>query len=411
MTTTDAGPVPVSRVLLVHRYFWPDTPPYAAMLRSIAGWLASDGFRVTMLTSQPSYDGSVPRQPWCEAMDGAEVVRVPLLPESKRNWVARILNLALFSLRVGWHVLRRRYDVVMAATTPPVLVAWCASAAARLRGSRFVYHCQDIHPEIAAGAGILSSRVALSALRSVDRQTCQRASAIVVLSRDMAETIRASRGVDDERIRVINNFEIASFRPLALLPPELAKPPGRFRVLFAGNMGHFQALDTVIEAAHRLKAHSDIEFMLMGRGAKEGSLRAQAGDLLGDSVRFVGHQPQDVAEQALANADLGLITISPGICRVAYPSKTMTYLKAGCPVLVVVEQDSELAAMVRERGLGVTCAPGDADGLAEAILTASRQGPVTEASRAHIRSVGGELFSRENALKRWSALFGELGVQ
>lgn len=226
----------------------------------------------------------------------------------------------------------------------------------------------------------------------------------------MAETIRQGRSSDNGQVRVTNNFEMESFRPAVERPPELPKPPGRFRVLFAGNMGYFQALDTVIEAAHRLRDHPGIELVMMGRGAAESRLRAQAGNLNGSTVRFVGHQPQEVAEPALAQADLGLISISPGVCRVAYSLKTMTYLKAGCPVLVPVEQDSELAKMVREHGVGATCAPADSGALAEAILAASRGGPVDEFRRAHIRRVGQELFSRERALARWSELFRELAA-
>ena len=46
-------------IVLIHRYFHPDTPPYAAILREIALSLGAAGHRVTVLTCQPSYNRSV----------------------------------------------------------------------------------------------------------------------------------------------------------------------------------------------------------------------------------------------------------------------------------------------------------------------------------------------------------------
>jgi hypothetical protein len=111
------------RVLIVHRYFWPDTPPYASILRSIAGRWAEDGHEVTVLTSQPSYTAGQDARPRREHVDGFEVRRVRLLTETKTNVIARVINVVLFTVSAMMRVERGRYDVVMAATTPPVVLA------------------------------------------------------------------------------------------------------------------------------------------------------------------------------------------------------------------------------------------------------------------------------------------------
>jgi glycosyltransferase involved in cell wall biosynthesis len=247
-----------------------------------------------------------------------------------------------------------------------------------------------------------------SFLRWLDGRTCRTATAIVVLSRDMAETLVESRGIASRKTRIINNFELDSRSAKGALPAELEKPRDVFRVLFAGNIGYFQGLDTVIAAADRLRDSPGIELVFMGNGAGMERLKAQAGDLLGRTVKFVGRYPQSIAEQALASADLGLISVDANVYRYAYPSKTMTYLKAGCPLLVVVETDSELARLVRDRGLGVCSPPGDVQQLSEAIRGASNAGPVTQERRQQIRLAGGGLFSRDQALDKWSELFSEL---
>ena len=46
-------------VLAIHRYYWPDSPPYAAMLQEIVKRWSQEGHDVDVLTSQPSYKKNV----------------------------------------------------------------------------------------------------------------------------------------------------------------------------------------------------------------------------------------------------------------------------------------------------------------------------------------------------------------
>ena len=138
------------RVLIAYRYFLPDTPAYAAILGNISFWLAEAGHDVEVITAQPAYkpNANIPKQVWRETMNGVDVRRVWLFKE-KGMGLAKAVNYALFILRSFLIILfGPRRDVIMAGTTPPVLQAWFLSIAARLRGSKFVYHMQDIHPEI-----------------------------------------------------------------------------------------------------------------------------------------------------------------------------------------------------------------------------------------------------------------------
>jgi len=140
------------RILAIHRYYWPDAPPYASMLRAIVDRWSSHGHQVEVLTTQPSYkpEAGIPVQPRRERLDLSTVRRINL-PADRSGGPAKLLNVALFPLLVFLHILLgRQRDVVMCSTAPPVTLGVAASLAAKMRGARFVYHCMDIHPEIGA---------------------------------------------------------------------------------------------------------------------------------------------------------------------------------------------------------------------------------------------------------------------
>lgn len=401
------------RVLIIHRYFWPDTPPYASMLRAVAGRWVADGHKVTVLTAQPSYNQQVAavRQPATQVIDGLRVHRVWLFKESKRNFVARIANLALFMVHIFGHVVLRRrgYDVVMAATTPPVMVAWIAAIAATLRDAKFIYHCQDIHPELMKYAGLLGDGFAYRWLRNRDIQTVGRATRVVVLSRDMQETLEDRGGMSPASVVAINNFTVPVYAEEGTPNiQEAVKSPDKFRVLFAGNLGYFQGLEAVIDAAKLLRNESHIEFVFLGEGAAKNALIEQAGDLVGQTVHFQPYRPQREAEQFVKNADLSLITLGRDIYRTAFPSKTMTYLKMASPILVMVELNSELAELTANKRLGYVSPPGDAESLASNILEASQSPATTDEMRTNARAVCEELFSEQRCLDRWSLLLHEI---
>ena len=140
------------KVLAVHRYYWPDTAPYASILREIVRRWVKDGHDVDVLSSQPSYKPNVvfETRDSQEVIDGATVTRLKL--RGSRRSLVRILNAVRLCFGNLDGAIKRRYDVIMISTYPPVL-GGCAALVAKLTGARFIYHCMDIQPEIGKISG------------------------------------------------------------------------------------------------------------------------------------------------------------------------------------------------------------------------------------------------------------------
>lgn len=396
------------RVLLVHRWFWPDSPPYAEMLRVIAARLAADGHQVRVLTAQPSYTSTTTgrKMPRREQLDGFEVVRARLLPESKRNFVVRALNTALFALailRQGFS--RGGWGAVMTSTMPPVLIGWAGRGCARLGSGAFLYHMMDIHPEAAALGGLMKRGWAYRMLRAIDRRNCARARKVFVLSADMRTTLH-DRGLDTANIEVVDNFELQGSEAGAA-----AAASGQpYTVLFAGNIGRFQALDGLLGAARRLQSRAgELRFLFLGEGVGLAKLRDAADQLPSGLVEFRGHVPVAEARAAMEAADLGVVALAEGIHRVAFPSKTMTYACVGLPMLGLVEAGSSLAELLQRHDLGAVEDPADEEAIAAAIETELSRTPEDRlARRERVRAHGEAYYARGVAENRWSAVFAEL---
>ena len=399
-------------VLAIHRYYWPDAPPYASMLRAIVEHWRLAGHDTEILSTQPSYKplANIPRRPKRELLDGTPVRRIAL-PRERRKLV-KALNMALFTLAVFIHVVRRRRDVVMCSTSPPVALGAATSIAARLRRSAFIYHCMDLHPEIGALSGEFRNRFVYSLLLRIDRATCRRAAAVVVLSEDMRDSLLKRDPSIADRIVVLNNFDLPDYDEQSPSPAtsEVADDQ-RLRLVFTGNVGRFQGLEAIIDGLIAIKDDVDAELVFMGEGTAKAGLQRRAEALPADSrvaIRFRQHGTPTEARELMRTADLGLVTLTPEIIRFAYPSKTMTYLSEGLPLLVATETDSQLARTVEEERLGFVVPPLDAASVAETIRMAADRRSDLSAMRATARTYADAHFSQDQALTRWERLLSQV---
>ena len=389
------------KLLLIHRYFWPDAPPYGHMLLTMGKRFVQEGHEVDVFSTQPSYlsAGMIQVRPAEETLGGVNIHRIRLFSEVKKQTFRRLLSTAIFLFRVAFHLLLRKYDVVLFPTMPPVLLGLTVRLALRLRSgkTRYVYHCLDIYPELALHEGLAQDGWLYRFLRTIDKATCRKAAAVVALSEDMKKTL-LERGLASDRIHVINNFFLNG-SPWGSLPALPARAPGDFIVIFAGNIGRFQGLETIIEAAHLLALEAAIQFWFLGEGLMKDELIRLSGELLHETIHFIPYQPPPVAAQILRFSDLSLVALKTGIHRCAYPSKTQTNLVAGCRLLVMMEAESELVRMVLENDLGSWCRLGDPEMMSAAIRKEATLAGTHD--RERLRQYAHRNFNPDTILDSW----------
>lgn len=383
------------------------------MLRSITERWARDGHDVEVFSAQPSYKAQVKidRRPPVERENGVRIRRIALPANEGCGRFSRLFNVIAFPIAVFIYILARpRFDVIMASTAPPVLVGAATRLAARLRGAKFVYHCMDLHPEIGRISGEFRNPVLYSLLQRIDTGSCLSAARVIVLSSDMKRSLLQRPAGGKARVEMISNFNLAESEEQneTRVPHGMEKQAGRFRILFAGNIGRFQGLETIVDAACLLRHKSNLELVFLGDGKSVDELREYARDVTDAAVRFFPHQPTDVARAVIRTADLCLVSLRPGIYKYAYPSKTMTYLCEGRPLLVCVEPASELAGFVEAYGVGTAVEPGDPVALAEQIEVLMGNPDKLQSMAEKAAIIGRRLYGRELVLERWSQLLREI---
>jgi colanic acid biosynthesis glycosyl transferase WcaI len=387
-------------LVFVTPHFAPDVAPTGAVVTRIVEELGRSKHTIRVITSlpwyrrhqiEPGYEGRLVRYedtPW------GGITRIHPFPAAdKRDLIRRGAAFAGFSLLAGLLGARgEKIDGVL-ALSPPLTLGLAGWIIARRRDGPFVFNVQDVYPDIAVTLGALTNRKVIATAQRLERFCYARADAVTVLSNDQKDNVGAKVS-QPQKVRVIPNFVDTE----RIRPQERENSyrrefglQGKTVVMYAGNVGLSQALDTVIEAAAALVDEDNVVFVINGQGAARRDLERSAGSL--SNVRFVDAQPSERLSAVLAAADIHLVTLKKGLSKLSVPSKSYSILAAGRPLIASVDPGSEIARIIQQSGGGIAVPPQDAKGLAGAIR---RLAPAPEMAAAMGRA--GRTF-----VERWAS--------
>ncbi|MGV3760213.1 MAG: glycosyltransferase family 4 protein, partial [Actinomycetota bacterium] len=265
-----------------------------------------------------------------------------------------------------------RQDVVVAMTTPPLVVVGAVLHKLRHPTARIVLWSMDCYPDAAERFGELRPGGLLSrALRWVNRRLFRRLDDVVALDGAMASLLaQYTTAGAAPRLHVIPNWERASLFPA----PTGTRPwagygdldlQDRPVVLYLGNTGVGHRFDTVLDAAAKLE--DDAVFLFLGGGARWDDLVAESERRGLTNVRFHSYVPKDETPAVMAGASGALITLDDRSLGVMSPSKLHANLAAGLPVVYVGPPGSNVDEAIEATGCGWSLRHGDVDGLVEAV--------------------------------------------
>lgn len=359
-----------TRVLLLTQWFDPE-PTFKGLL--FARELVQQGFDVEVVTGFPNYPGGKVYPGYSikwlqrEVIDGVYVTRVPLYPNHDQSAIKRVLNYVSFatSALIYGVFIAKRADVIY-AYHPPLTVGIAASLIKLLRRVPVVYDIQDMWPDTLRATGMIKNLRALSLVGEVCSWVYSRVDQIVVLSPGFKKLLM-QRGVPEAKLSVIYNWadEALLSEPVGKLP--LAFPePRQFRILFAGNMGKAQALETVLQAALLLQQQgSRVCWVMLGNGVELENLKLEAARLQLTNVVFLPAVPMSHVGTYLHAADALLVHLRKDpLFEITIPSKTQAYMAVGKPLLMAVDGDASL--LVKQSKGGVVSESENPEALAQA---------------------------------------------
>lgn len=347
------------KILVICQHYWPE--PY--YLPDVCEELARRGHTVHVVTGVPNYPGGAIYDDYRhgknreQSRGGVRITRTFTVGR-RHGAFFRLLNYYSYSLSSTWYVRRLPgdYDVVFTNQSSPVMMTRAATAYSRKWHKKCLLYCMDLWPASLTAGGLRPESPIYRFFGRVSRKLYSRADVILITSQLFREYLVREHQIPDGRI-----VYFPQYAPLQRSPLPRTEEKDTYDLVFAGNIGSAQSLDTLLRAAEYLKNDTfggkPLRIHIVGDGSRLEALRKTARGRALDNVLFYGRRPQEDMPRfyAMADAMLVLLTAEPNISR-TLPGKVQSYMAAGKPILGAA--DGETADVIRAAGCGY-CGPAE----------------------------------------------------
>jgi glycosyltransferase involved in cell wall biosynthesis len=363
------------KIILITQYFWPES----FMINDVVRAMHAQGHEITVVTGQPNYpDGKtfggytawkLSKQ---EFLPGVTIHRIPTYPRRRGGALNLILNYGVFVasglICLPWILRNRHADAILVYAPSPLTQAIPAVFLGWIKRIPVALWVQDLWPESLESTGFVKNKTALKVAASLVKAIYAGCHTLIAQSHAFVPAM--ARYAPKKPIAYHpNSFPDDALEASTPLPQDLEHLlETRFCVVFAGNLGKFQSLDTVIEVARRLKSNTDIRVVLIGSGERSDWLKRQKQELELDNLELPGRFPIEAMPSILRKCAVLMVTLNDDpTFNATVPGKVQAYLSAGRPILAGI--NGEGARVIEESGAGLISPAQNADALYKNILT------------------------------------------
>ncbi len=386
------------KILVVCQHYYPE--PFR--ITDVCEQLVKAGNQVTVLTGTPNYpmgkiySGYENGQRAQEVLNGVNVIRLKTVPR-KTGAINRLINYFSYAKQSKKYVkkLDCDFDVVLVNQLSPVMMAEAGLKYKRKYGTKVVLYCLDLWPESLCAGGIRKGSLVYRIFNKISAKIYRSVDKILVTSASFKQYFAEQFGIEEQLIEYLPQYAEEQF--LQISPKEYTK---EFRLLFAGNVGAAQSVDTIIDAARILK-DEQVYFDIVGDGTELCAIKERAMGL--DKVLFYGRQPLSEMPKYYQNADATLVTlVSDSFIASTLPGKVQTYMAAGRAI--VGAADKEIYRVVNEAQGGYCGRARDAKQLADNILKLVRSNEAVQIGKKN-RQYYKDNFAKERFVEHLTQTF------
>jgi colanic acid biosynthesis glycosyl transferase WcaI len=366
----------------------PELTGIAPYNTELCEFLKSRGHEISMVTTFPYYPAWTKlstdrgRLYRTDTIEGVPIHRCWHYVPAKATTARRILHELSFGLTSFLRILRLPRADIYIIISPPLFLGILAWMMAALKRSRYIFHVQDLQPDAAIGLEMVKSGAFLRLLYGIERFSYRHAVVVSGISESMLAAF-SRKGVPAEKRWYFPNWvssRVAVMDPAAHSFREShGIPPDAFLAVYAGNLGRKQGLHVLLEAGRLLKAYSvderysSIWIVIAGDGVMRPELERELRRDPAPNFLLLPLLPEPAYRAMLTEATMGIVTQARGSGQVVFPSKLLTILAAGLPILAVAEEDSDLAGSVLRGKFGVNVLPTQPEQVAQVLVDLTHQ--------------------------------------
>jgi colanic acid biosynthesis glycosyl transferase WcaI len=403
------------RILVLGTNYAPEKTAIGPFTTGLCEHWAGKGHDVTVVTAFPYFPEWRVHEGYRGHLYKTELIRnvrvrrvwhfVPSRASNLFQRLAHDLSFTVSAFLAG--LFTQDFNVIYCSFPPPTL-ALTAYALAKLRGKPYIIKLPDLASDAALATGILKEGFVIRLARAIEGFAYRKADVVVCLCQPFIERL-VSRGVERQKLQLIPDWgdtqrvypipNATAFRTANGLSSD------QFLVMHTGNMGKKQDLGNLVRAAELSKNVPNLVWLLVGQGEERSAIEEAVKRRQLRNVQLLPLQPAEDLAEMYSAADLLVLNQRAAVVDAVIPSKLLTYMAAGRPVLAAVNDKSEAARYIERAQCGLIVPPEDPSALVETVLALRKAPSLREGFGANGRAYVQQHFTKEGVLQEYDRLF------
>ena len=137
--------------------------------------------------------------------------------------------------------------------------------------------------------------------------------------------------------------------------------------IYGGNLGRPQGVDFLLECLEANKNRSDCHFLIVGKGTEFGKLQRWFSDTKPLNASLLAGLPKEKYDWLVRSCDVGLIFLDYRFTIPNYPSRLLSYLQYGMPIIAATDEHTDVGSMAESNGYGLWCRSNDVAGFGRCV--------------------------------------------
>lgn len=262
---------------------------------------------------------------------------------------------------VNKHFKGIRFDLVL-YSTPPITFEQVVSRVKRRDGARTYLLLKDIFPQNAVDLGMMRKKGLMHRFfRAKEKKLYAVSDRIGCMSQANVDyVLKHNPEILPERVEVCPNS--IDPHPITLTVEEreglrerYGLPQDKRIFVYGGNLGKPQDVPFIIRCLDACKEIQEAFFFIVGSGTDYPKLQAYVEEKQPKHVKLLPSLPRDEYDRMIAACDVGLIFLDHRFTIPNFPSRLLSYMQAGLPVLACTDRNTDVGRVIVDGGFGWWC--------------------------------------------------------
>ena len=272
-----------------------------------------------------------------------------------------------------------KFDLVI-YSTPPITFANAVRYVQKRDGAKTYLLLKDIFPQNAVDIGMITKSgikgILYKYFRLKEKKLYAVSDKIGCMSQANVDyVLRNNQGISPDKVEICpNSIEVIDNRLNAAQKAEVRRkhhiPSGKTVFVYGGNLGKPQDIPFIIRCLQANAAFDDRFFVICGSGTEYPKLKGYIDAEKPKNVMLMNGLPKEEYERFVGCCDVGLIFLDHRFTIPNFPSRLLSYMQKGMPVLAATDPNTDVGAVIKDGNFGWQCSSDSVEDFTKTVDTA-----------------------------------------